>query len=101
MAWENRGNNRYYYRKRRIGRRVVSEYIGAGLLAEMQAEQDVQGRERLLEEQRIRCVMRKQAERIDGDLNQAEQLTRALVRASLLLAGYHPHSRTWRKRRHD
>ena len=37
MGWETRGNNTYYYRKRRVGPSVVSEYAGsgkAGLLAE-------------------------------------------------------------------
>ena len=30
MAWEERNGNQYYYRKRRQGNRVVSEYVGKG-----------------------------------------------------------------------
>ena len=33
MSWEQRGNRRYYFRKRRQAGRVVSEYVGAGELA--------------------------------------------------------------------
>ncbi len=29
MGWEKRGNKQYYYRKRREGDRVVSEYLTA------------------------------------------------------------------------
>ena len=31
MGWEKRGNGLYYYRKKRMGQRVVSEYMGTGL----------------------------------------------------------------------
>ncbi len=33
MPWESRGDNRYYYRKRREGRRVLSEYLAPGATA--------------------------------------------------------------------
>ena len=46
MAWEKRGNNSYYYQKRRIGDRVVSDYIGAGPVAEMIALTDADERQR-------------------------------------------------------
>ena len=38
MGWETRGNGKYYYRKRRIGDKVVSEYVGTGPGAELIAE---------------------------------------------------------------
>ncbi|MBX7253223.1 MAG: hypothetical protein K1X50_14675 [Candidatus Promineofilum sp.] len=44
MGWETRGNGTYYYRKARDGGRVVSEYIGAGMLAEAYAELDAEAR---------------------------------------------------------
>ena len=30
MGWEKRGNNKYYYRKKREGKRVISIYFGKG-----------------------------------------------------------------------
>jgi hypothetical protein len=40
MAWEERNGRMYYYRKRREGGRVVSEYVGAGIGAEAIATMD-------------------------------------------------------------
>jgi hypothetical protein len=48
MAWEKRGNGLYYYRKRREGQRVISEYIGAGEFAQAIATLDALDRERRL-----------------------------------------------------
>ena len=38
MAWEERNGNRYFYRKRRVGDRVISEYVGGDFMAEFIAE---------------------------------------------------------------
>ena len=41
MAFERRRNKSYYYRKRRVGKRVISEYVGpdgVGALAEVLTE---------------------------------------------------------------
>lgn len=40
MGWERRGNGYYYYRKRREGHRVISEYVGNGRAAEVAAAMD-------------------------------------------------------------
>lgn len=44
MGWEDRKDYRYYYRKRRVGDRVVSEYVGTGPLAELVALNDENAR---------------------------------------------------------
>lgn len=38
MGWEYRGSNRYFYKARRVGRRVVKEYVGGGRVAELSAQ---------------------------------------------------------------
>jgi hypothetical protein len=38
MAWERRGNRRYFYRSVRVGGKVKKKYLGRGPLAEVAAE---------------------------------------------------------------
>ena len=40
MPWEKRSNNRYYYRRRKVGGRVIAEYVGSGVLADLAAYLD-------------------------------------------------------------
>jgi hypothetical protein len=99
MGWENRGNKYYYYRKKRIGKKVISEYIGFGPDAEKIArEDDLAKRKR--EKARL-AWQHRQAEirAMDDALDSIETITRSLVNANLLLAGYHTHKGQWRKKR--
>ena len=99
MGWERRGNHRYYYRKRRQGGRVVSEYVGAGEHGAAAARRDVLARadrERMQQEQireRERLLALEQA---GAD---AEDHVHLVMRAWLLAAGYHTHKGQWRRRR--
>lgn len=99
MAWENRNGRDYYYRKRRVGRRVVSEYIGSGIMAELTAELDQADRERRqAERDRLRAIQ-EENQAVDSSLDAQEKATRVLVRAYLLAMGFHPHKQQWRRRR--
>ena len=96
MAWEQRGNRRYYYRKRRQGGRVSSEYVGAGELAGAAAALDTLEREvRRAERQR-----RAQLRALDAHIGQVSDLIRALTDAVLLINDYHTHKGQWRKKRY-
>lgn len=44
MGWEKRGNGKYYYRKKRIGNRVFSTYMGKGEKAEKAYLEDMKKR---------------------------------------------------------
>jgi hypothetical protein len=44
MAWERRGEQRYYYTAVRRGRRVLKRCLGAGALAELTAALHAQAR---------------------------------------------------------
>jgi len=99
MAWENRNGRWYYYRKRRSGKRVISEYMGTGLAGEIAEIFDAEDRS---ETEHKRCELRKQKARfmeIDIQAGKVEEYTRAITQACLLLAGYHTHKRQWRKLR--
>ena len=100
MAWE-RG---YYYRVRRENGRVVREYVGHGRLAELMAELDALERK---QEREKRCrdaeALRDEKAKlngIDADLEALIETTDLLARAALVAAGYRQHKRgEWRKHR--
>lgn len=100
MAWEHRGNETYYYRSRKTGGRVVKEYFGGGLRAQLAALEDAE-RKRERVEGEIRLQQDREA--TDAAVAAHEALSRAtdaLMFSALTAAGYHRHDRgQWRKRR--
>lgn len=99
MAWEKRGNKKYYYRKRRVGKKVISEYIGADPAAEKIALMDERERRKRMEERQVWKWRKAEIEAIDVALDDLMNITRTLIHAYLLLAGYHHHKGEWRKKR--
>ena len=101
MGWEKRERGtRYYTRSRRIGDRVLKEYVGTGPLAELAALQDKAQRLRREEEERAWKREREDLERLDGTAGELCELAELLTRAALLAAGYRQHYRgEWRKSR--
>ena len=99
MAWEQRGAQRYYYRSRKIGGRVVKEYIGGGLAGELAARED-ETRRRKQEAERVALQGDRDAFEAAAAAHDAfARATDALVTAALVAAGYHRHDRGhWRKR---
>ena len=97
MGWETRGNGSYYYRKVRDGGRVVSEYIGAGVLAEALADLDADTRADVAAARAAWSKTVQAERRHDAVLAEAEATARALTSAVLIAEGYHTHRRQWRK----
>lgn len=101
MGWEHRGNRLYYYRKKRKGRRVVSEYMGAGLSAQGFSELDREDR-REFQLARVKWkAQRVEITKRDADFEYLTRLVRSLVQATLLTSGYHPYKGQWRKKHRD
>lgn len=99
MGWEERGNRSYYYRKRRIGDQVRSEYMGRGELGDLCAAEDrLERRARKAERDALRAAQQAEAE-VDRRLAAHEQQLRALTEAALAAAGFRKHRGQWRKRR--
>ena len=98
MAWEERKGNRYYYRKRREGGRVVSEYIG-GDLAGLFALLDEEDQEHRQWERDAQREEREAQQAIDKQIDEVIGLARTLADAAMIEAGYHRHKGQWRKRR--
>ena len=103
MGWERRGpSGPYYTRSRRVGDRVVREYVGGGQLGAFAAGYDEeQRRTRAAAVAALRAEEAEWAE-ADGQMEELESATNLLMRAALIVAGYHQHARgAWRKRRND
>lgn len=99
MSWETRGNNRYYYRRRKVGGRVVSEYIGGGLLAEAVAGLDELERdERRRAAAEWRAIVAADGQHAEA-LAEVDNVVRSAVAAALIASGYHQHRRQWRRAR--
>jgi hypothetical protein len=99
MAFENRNGRRYYYRKTRIGDRVVSEYVGAGEVAEMCAKLDRYEWARREITKIETAEFRAELESIDAAIDEACQINKFLVDALFLINGYHKHKGQWRQKR--
>ena len=105
MAWEKRQRGGLYYtRSRRVGRRVVREYLGTGPLAEALARQDAEARARRRERTAAERRAREADAALEGLVDELGVGVDTLTQATLVLAGYHRHHRgDWRRRRqrHD
>ncbi|HWT02596.1 MAG TPA: hypothetical protein VN256_20265 [Pyrinomonadaceae bacterium] len=101
MGWETRNGKSYYYRKERTGNRVRSVYIGSGLIGQLSAQTDEQGRaEKDAERRALRREIEKQ-DAIDSRIDAVCDLTERLVTAALIAAGFHQHKRQWRRKRDE
>ena len=101
MAWEKRehSSNRYYTRSRRVDGRVVREYVGCGLLAELAAGVDAMQRiEAAMEREGLRQEA-EEAQAIDRQLEEMGKLSDLLAQVVFWPAGYHRRKGEWRKRR--
>ena len=102
MGWERRRNGTYYYRARKVGGRVLKEYVGAGPLSELVAAQDTQARAERRATNEARRAERARLTAVDDAVDASHAASDTLVRASLVMAGYHLHNRgEWRRRHGD
>ena len=97
MSWEYRGNQRYYYRKTKIGGQIQTEYIGGGQVAEFIAKQDEHDRQRReMEAAECQALLADERETVEM-LAEVDDLLRTLTTGVMLANGFHTHRRQWRK----
>lgn len=99
MGWEKRGERKYYYRKRRVGERVVSEYVGTGRAIDLMAQLDVLEKDKAETERRVQRIGRQEVEALDKELGQVYALIEALTATTLRANGFHKHRGQWRRAR--
>jgi hypothetical protein len=96
MAFESRGSNLYYYRKRREGSRVVSEYVGRGHGAALTLKLDEAERA----EEKARRMKerggREAGEALDELLDAIGAALRSAAAVELVAAGCHNRKGEWR-----
>ena len=99
MGWEERRGRLYYYRSVREGKRVRKEYIGGGALGQILAQLDELNRlQREVEEASWR-EERERLQRSAGFLRELQEAAEILIRAELLVAGFHKRKGEWRRLR--
>src|SRR5262245_39804097 len=97
MGWEKGG---YYTRSRKVGGRVVREYVGSGLPAILAALADTEARRERAEQERAFRDEKAARRAAEAELDGMIELTDLAARAALLAAGFHQHKRgEWRRRR--
>jgi len=99
MAREQRRNREYYYRKQRQGRKVISEYVGTGLLADYAAALDERKRGQEAQRRAEWQAAKLEAEQLDAILGEVEAEIEPVVVALMLATGHHTHKRQWRRKR--
>jgi len=97
MAYRRGG---YWYRSRRNGPQVETEYLGSGVLGELSAHLDATQQEERREKREAMQALRDEQAAIDRQLDAAAAALGGLVGAILEGVGYHKHKGQWRKRRH-
>ncbi|MFO0957091.1 MAG: hypothetical protein U0800_06440 [Isosphaeraceae bacterium] len=99
MAWKLIKGRRYYYRSKRVGAKVRTEYCGAGNFAELAAGLDESERlDRAEERERLRAE-KAEAAGDDRDLAGWFDRIQAEADAAMEAAGFHKHRGQWRRRR--
>ena len=100
MAWERRERGeRYYMRSRKVGGRVVREYVGGGVLGELAARTDAKERERREAEAAEGRAEVQLLEELAAPVVELCEVAEVLARAHLIAAGCHRHKGEWRRRR--
>ncbi|HET9531376.1 MAG TPA: hypothetical protein VFQ92_13550 [Blastocatellia bacterium] len=99
MGVETRKGKLYYYKKRREGDRVVSEYVGSGEIVQMADRMAALERERRKEQRESLQAQASSLYRINSMVDSYSEMVDRVVGAHLLALGYHKHNRQWRRRR--
>lgn len=97
MAWEQRRHKKYYFRYSRVDGVLRKVYLGSGPDAEKQAKEDAEAQRRREEE---RTALRAEAASTvaaDHAHREFRAVSDLLLRATLVLAGFHQRRSEWRR----
>ena len=97
MAWEKRHKSNCYYRSRRVGDKVLRDYMGRGPEAELSAELDVQRRQQHQTERAGWADFVSEVLAADGMVDDLNRHCQLLASALFLISGFHNHNGEWRR----
>jgi hypothetical protein len=100
VSWDRKQRGgKYYYRSRRIDGKSMKEYVGRGPVAQLAARLDERERQDRRAEREALLVEQVRLAAADLAFMDARDLVELLVRATLVLGGFHTHHSQWRRRR--
>lgn len=99
MGWKRIGNHAYFYRSRRAGGRVVSEYVGRGELGALCAHFDHLDRQERARQRAGGKAEREAAGREEQAIRVWFATVEAVAAGAMLSAGFHKHHGQWRRER--
>ena len=97
MAWEVRGNGKYYYGKRWANGTCHSQYVGRGEPGEMAATIDTLEREKTTIDRLTWQAEKAKVAEVDRQIDDLCKTIRTITAAVLLATGHYQHKGTWRK----
>jgi hypothetical protein len=100
MGWKTINGRSYYYRPKREGGRVVTEYVGGGEAASLIAQFETADRDRRDMQRHDERAERERMDAEDRAFAEWFQGVEVVANAAIEAAGFHRHHRgEWRKRR--
>jgi hypothetical protein len=93
VAWK----NGYYYRNRRQGNKVVSEYGGGGYEGLLIEQLDQNERHKAELRRKAWQTIKAREKALDQRINEIVSAADDYVTALMLVSGHHLHKRQWRK----
>lgn len=87
MGWERRGDSSFFYHPRRVGGRVVRDYLGSGPQAQLAADLVSEARDRRADFAQARKAEQARLAELDGAVDRLDRAGTLMVEATRVAGG--------------
>ncbi len=87
MGWEPRGDTYCFYHPRRVGGRVVKDYLGCGDAAQLAADLIAEARDRRADLAQARKAELARLDELDGAVDRLDRVSDLMIEATLTAGG--------------